>query len=259
MMKLHPKLFSGLAAFGIYFAILGLVFYYFGYHHDQKPTRFVTQNSHAIAVTLQAPGKAKKTPAKKKTLRAKPKPKSKPKPKPKKVRPTKPKPISAPERNKPKPKPKKVVKKPAKKVQAKSLFSHIKSTPKSKPKTKPKPRAEKATTNPSRKQAKASGKKSNEALKRQKARDKGIENRYLAGVQDKLYGWPTQSNFAGATFTIGLTIYPSGKFDYVVLTPSANAEFNRTIKQYLDRLKGVGFDPTPKGKRYQFKVEIVAK
>jgi len=257
MMKLQPKILSGLAAFGIYFAILGLVFYYFGYHHDQKPAHFVTKNSHAIAVTLQAPGKQKKTPAKKKT----PKSKSKPKPKPKKVHHTKPKPISAPEQNKPKPKPKpeKIVKKPAKKVQAKSLFSHIKSAPQVKPKTKPKPKPEKATTKPSHKQAKTSSKKSNDALKRQKARDKGIENRYLAGVQDKLYGWPTQSNFAGATFTIGLTIYPNGKFDYVVLTPSANAEFNRTIKQYLNQLKGVGFDPTPKGKQYQFKVEIVAK
>jgi len=251
MMKLHPKLLSGLAAFGVYFAILGLVFYYFGYHNKQKPTHFVAKNSQVIAVTLQAPGKANKAPTKKKA------PKSKPKPK--KIQHSKPKPISAPKssKTKPKPIPKKVIKKPIKKVQAKSLFSHIKSEPKRKNEKQAAKEKPKKTT--SHKQAKASNKKSNDALKRQKARDKGIENRYLAGVQDKLYGWPTQSNFAGATLTIGLTIYPNGKFDYVVLAPSANAEFNRTIKQYLNQLKGIGFDPTPKGKRYQFKVEIVAK
>jgi len=254
MMKFQAKLLSGLAAFGIYFAILGLVFYYFGYYHDQKATHFVSKNSHAIAVTLQAPGQQKKTPLKHQR-------KNQAKSKPKKVHHSKPKPISTPEKNKPrpKPKPKKRIKKPVKKIQAKSLFSHIKSAPSAKKDEQSTSKPEKVRRKPSHKKAKGSSKKNIDALKRQKARDKGIENRYLAGVQDKLYGWPTQSNFAGAKYTIGLTIYPSGKFDYVVLTPSSNAEFNRTIRQYLDQLKGIGFDPTPQGKKYQFKVEIVAK
>jgi hypothetical protein len=59
--------------------------------------------------------------------------------------------------------------------------------------------------------------------------------------------------------TIGLTIHPSGRFEYVILTPSSNPEFDRTIGQYLKQLMAVGFDPTPKGKSYEFKVDIVAK
>ena len=250
MMKLHPKYLSGLAAVGIYMGIIGLVFFYFGYRTEKKSTHFVAKNSNAIAVTLQAPKTIKKSQKKS----AKPKPK----PKPKKVKHTKPKPMVSkkPAKVKPtKPAKKKLVKKkPVKKIKAKSLFSNIKSKPKLKPKksktaNKPKPATKSGKTS----------KRSRDALKKQQARDKGIENRYLASVQERLYGWPAQSNFAGATFTIGLTIHPSGRFEYVVLQPSDNAEFNRTIEQYLKQLQGIGFDPTPKGKKYEFKVEIVAK
>ncbi len=250
MMKLHPKYLSGLAAVGIYVGIIGLIFFYFGYRSETKNTHFVAKNANAITVTLQAP-KRTKNPKKKST-------KSPSKPKPKKIKHAKPKPLVSRKPAKVKPtkpaKKKPITKKPVKKIQAKSLFSNIKSRPNSRPnktKTAHKPKA-----------AKKSGQTSKplrNALTKQPMQDKGVENRYLASVQERLYGWPAQSNFAGAVFTIGLTIHPNGRFEYVVLRPSDNPEFNRTIEQYLKQLREIGFDPTPRGKKYEFKVEIVAK
>jgi outer membrane biosynthesis protein TonB len=243
----HPKYLAGLIAVGGYIGIIGLVFFYFGYHSEKKSTHFVSENSNAIAVTLQAPRRTK-TQQKK---MAKPKAKSK------KVKRSKPKAIQTPKPTKVKPKSKPIKrKKPIKKIKAKSLFSDIKTAPKSK--TKP-PKKPTNTKSASAKKSKKTSKVSRDSLKRQQAKDKGIENRYLAGVQEKLYGWPSQSNFAGATITIGLTIHSSGRFKYVVLTPSSNPEFDRTIEHYLKQLMTIGFDPTPKGKSYEFKVDIVAK
>jgi hypothetical protein len=241
MMNLHPKYLSGLVAVVIYFGIIGLVFFYFGYRTEKRSTHFVAKNSNAIAVTLQTSKTIKKSQNKSAKF------------KPKKFKHTKLKPMISKRHVKPKPT-QSSKKKPVKKIKAKSLFSNIKSKPKHKPKnTKITNKAKRATKN-----GKAS-KLSRDALAKQQAKDKGIENRYLASVQDRLYGWPTQSNFAGATFTIGLTIHPSGRFEYVVLQPSDNTEFNRTIEQYLRQLQGIGFDPTPQRKTLEFKVEIVAK
>ena len=256
MMKLPPKLTSGLIAIGIYLGVLGLVFYYFGYHSRHTPTHYVAHNDKAIAVSLQT-SSAQPQP-KKATHPSKSKPKSKPKT-PSKPRHTKPKPIvtKKPENvaQKPKPKPKKT----PKKIKPKSLFSHVKTAQTSKPKSKKPPKKSAKPMPKTTKKSPDKSKVSREALRKQKEHDKGIENRYLAGVQDKLYGWPPQSNFAGARITIGLTIHPNGHFDYVVLTPSTNPDFDRTIRHYLAQLKTIGFDPTPKGKKYAFKVEIVAK
>ena len=249
MMKLHPKYFSGIVAVAVYFGIIGLVFFYFGYRHETRSTHFVTKNTHAIAVTLQAPTKAKSPAAK--TV----KPKTKPKPKTKKKHHSKPKPIQSPQKTHVKPVPRKTRKRPAKKIKAKKLFSQVKTTPKNTPKPKKNP-----SIKPRKTATKAkSSQSTRDSLKRQQERDKGIENRYLAGVQEKLYGWPTQTSFAGARVTIGLTIHPSGRFDYVVLQHSNNPDFDRTILQYLKQLQSMGFDPTPKGKKYAFKVDIVAK
>jgi hypothetical protein len=243
----HPKYLAGLIAVGGYIGIIGLVFFYFGYHSEKKSTHFVSENSNAIAVTLQAPRRTK-TQQKK---MAKPKAKSK------KVKRSKPKAIQTPKPTKVKPKSKPIKrKKPVKKIKAKSLFSDIKTAPKSKAKPKKEPMKTKPA---STKKSKKASKVSRDSLKRQQAKDKGIENRYLAGIEGKLKGWQGQSNFVGETYTIGLTIYPNGSFKYVVLASSSNPEYNRTIKRYLDQLMAIGFDPTPKGKSYEFKVDIVAK
>ena len=246
MMKHNPKFLSGLLAVGIYFGIIALVFYYFAYHSKQAPKHYVTQNAKSIAVSLSPPRQTKQARKTPRPARTKP-------PETKRSH-TRPKPIVTKKTVPIRPKPKR---KPTKKVKAKSLFAHVKTGQKSHPKSKPK--KAKSTPSSRHRAGKTTGKSSDQALKQQKARDKGIENRYLAGVQNKLYGWPTQSNFAGATFTIGLTIYPDGRFEYVVIQPSSNPEFNRTIRQYLAQLKSSGFGPTPHGKKYEFKVEIVAK
>jgi len=237
----HPKYLFGVIAVGIYVAVIALVFFYFGYHRDHKTTRFVAKNSEAITVTLQG-AKASSPPLRKSQ------------PKPRKTPHTRPKPVTT---NKPASRPKRSVKtKPAKKnppkrVKPKSLFSNVKTA-------KPTP---KRTAKPPRKTVKSSvtGKHARRSTPKEAPRDKGIEDRYLAGVQDRLYGWPAQPSFAGAVYTIGLTILPNGRFRYVVLQPSANPEFNRTIETYLKELQAEGFGPTPAGKKYEFKVEIVAK
>ena len=251
-MKLDSKLTSGLIAVGVYLGVLGLVFYYFGYHTSPPPKHYVTHSDKAIAVSLQTSNTHPKSP------KVTHKPKSKTSPKPKH---TKPKPMvtKKPEKVAPKPKPKPKPKKTPKKIKPKSLFSHVKTAQKPKPKPKATSKKPAKVTPQASQKSSDKTKISREALRKQKEHDKGIENRYLAGVQNKLYGWPPQSNFAGARITIGLTIHPDGHFDYVVLTPSANPDFDRTIRQYLTQLKSIGFDPTPKRKRYEFKVEIVAK
>jgi outer membrane biosynthesis protein TonB len=241
-MRLHSKYLSGIVAIGIYLFIIGLVFYYFGYHSSQKSKHFVTKNSNAISVSLAGAPSPKKPPQ----VHHKSKPKPKTKPKPKHI---KPKPIKS---KKPTKTIKKPAKKPAKRIKPKNLFSTVKTSPKTKPKSKkstntPKPQKSKGTTH---------GKSS---IKNNKKADKGIENKYLADVQNKLYGWPAQSNFAGAKMVIGLTIHPNGSFEYEVLQLSSNPEYNRVIQQYLKQLKPIGFGPTPSGKTYKFKVDIVAK
>ncbi len=244
-MRSSSKYISGIAAFGIYFLIVGLVFYYFGYHRNEKPKHYVEKNSKAISVSLAGAKKPKQ--AKQKNIKpiAKPKPKSKlkPAPIPKPKKPEKPKQIKSSKRAKPAEKP---AKKIAKKIKPKSLFSKVKTEPK-KIESAQKTKTDKGST------------KGTSSVKNNKKADKGIENKYLANVQDKLYGWPAQSNFAGAVIVIGLSIHPNGSFEYEILQPSGNPEFNRVIKQYLKRLSSTGFGNTPSGKSYKFKVDIKAK
>ncbi len=235
-MKLHPKYTSGLFAVTIYVVLIGLIFYYFAYRIEEKKTHFVAKNSHAIAVTLHAPGHKKTSHSSEK------------KHPPVQKKHTKPKPMQASKRSTPIKAAKKIIKKSPKKIKAKRLFSDIKPTRKPKKSTESSTR--KHTNKPQR---------SRRATKKKIRKDTGVEHRYLATVQNKLYGWPPQSNFAGATLTIGLTIYPNGRFEYVVLTPSQNPDFHRTILHYLKQLQSVGFAPTPTGKKYTFKVEIIAK
>ena len=243
-MKMDSKIFSGMLAVGIYFGIILLVFFYFGYRSQQPPKHYVTKNTKAIAVSLSASKPNTHTKKNSHVTQSKPLTKKRSHRRPRPIKDQKPAPVRPA-----------LKKKAPKKIKPKRLFAHVKTGTKSHPKPKKSPRTSPAKQNKNGK----TPRQLQELTSQQKARDKGIENRYLAGVQNKLYGWPSQSNFAGATFTIGLTIYPSGRFEYVVLKPSSNPEFNRTIRQYLSQLKSIGFDPTPHGKTYKFKVDIVAK
>lgn len=241
---MSSKFTSGIAAVSIYLLILGLVFYYFGYHSNEKSKHYVTKNSKAISVSLAGAKKPVKH------LKSSTKPKAKPKPKH-----TRPKPVKSKKPAKQITKPsKKPAKKPIKKIKAKDLFSSVKTSPKPKSKSKP----PKTVTSPKSTKPKGS-RQGKSSIKKGKKADKGVENRYLSNVQDKLYGWPSQPSFAGAKVVIGLIIHPNGSFEYEVLQPSSNPEYNRVITQYLKQLKNTGFGPTPEGKSYKFKVDIIAK
>ena len=244
---MHPKYGFGIVAVGIYALIIVLVFYYFGYHPTEKSTQYTVKKGDAITVDLRSSLSPKHS--------RKPNAKAKSKAPSKNRHRNRPKPIASPKPSKAKPT-RPVRKTPVKKpVRPKSLFAHVQP---SKPTKKPKNHPPKSAPERSKAHQRTPGAASH-SVKQPTVRQQGVENRYLAGVQERLYGWPTQPGFVGAKITIGLTILPNGRFTYEVLTPSSNPEFNRTITRYLDRLRRSGFDPTPGGRSYAFKVDIVAK
>jgi len=87
----------------------------------------------------------------------------------------------------------------------------------------------------------------------------GIVNRYFAKVQNKLRGWPAQSNFAGEKVSVELTIYSSGLFTYKILHRSINPQFNESLKNYLEQLKRIGFGAHSNPKPYKIIVDFIAK
>ena len=257
MMRWHPKYTNGIWAVALYLLVVVGIFYYFGYREHRPSVRYVAHDTGAIAVTLRSLGQ--QSSAQKRSSH----PAKKPSPKPHKTSHKKPKPIHRPRSKKPahpKPVPKKRAKKkatkprkkPAKPIDTRALFS---STVSQKSAKKSSNKSTKHRTGSSRKQAG----RPTAGSKTKRPGDRGIENRYLARVQDALYGWPTQSNFAGARIVLDLRIHPDGSFDYRVLRPSGNVEFDRTILRYLDRLKAQGFGPTPSGRPYHFETDILAK
>ncbi len=80
---MHPKYLAAVIAVGGYLGVVGLVFFYFGYHTKTKPPHYVAKRTNAIAVTLHSSLQTKTRPSKPK--KPKPTPKAKPhhtKPKP---------------------------------------------------------------------------------------------------------------------------------------------------------------------------------
>ena len=264
-----PKYFSGLLAFGIYFAIVGLLIFYFNTRDEKKSVRYVKKNENRIQVALSAPKKA-----------INPKPKVKPKPKPKpKVKP-KVKPKIKP-KSKPKPKPKKVIKKKVKKEKvvkkvvkkkdqnltkpkkkALDLFANVK-TPKKKNiikvsdkpiKTTPKNDLIKVTE-----KSVSASERISSSLKNQKSSDSGVENAYLAKVQSMLEGWPAQSEYAGEKVKVLLQIDPTGGVEFKLKRASNNENFNAGLVEYLEQLQTIGFGPHKGERTYQFEAEFIAK
>jgi protein TonB len=271
-MNKSPKIIWGMMAFGIYFLLLGLLFFYFNSKNEDKPKKFVKKNEKRIQVGL--------TNSKEKEV-------SKVKPKKNIVQKKKPKIISKPNTTKPKDTPKvikeklvnKIIKKKdlkTKKVKKKStkkenlkkpkktldLFSDIKTDENKldmnitdKPiKTTP----EKSLIKVTEKTLSASERVSS-SLKIQKEFKSGEENAYFAKVQSMLEDWPAQSDFAGEKATVILSIKPNGKFEFRIKSGSNINEFNEGLIAFLEQLQSIGFGPHNGEKTYEYEAEFIAK
>ena len=277
MIKKSSTFISGALAFGIYFALIALLLFYFNTRDEKKPVHFVKKSEERIRVSMSSPTQKKETKKEvKKAVKPKPEPKSKkvvkpkPEPKPKKIVKEKvvekkvvekkvlkekvvkkvnpPKKIEDVNRTKPK-----IVNKP------KDLFANISS--KKKPE---KPKQPIKATAPTTETKKAVPEKASatallfDSLKQQKSSDKGIENAYLALIEEKLKGWPAQSEYAGEKAKVWLKVEPNGRFQYKVVTASGNEAFNTGLMAYLEQLQKIGFGPHKGNRAYELDVEFVA-
>lgn len=272
MNKKSSTFISGVAAVGIYIFVLGLLLFYFNSREEQKSLHYVKKNEDRIRVTMAVPkNKAKtkkKQPTKKKiTPKKKPseKPKSKPKESVKKQKDRRKKVIKEKvvKKVKPKKKPKKVVKKaPPKKVnKPKDLFANVSSS------KKPKKNVKKNTSKPVKQKQdnliKVSEKVSaselvSSSLKIQKKSDRGIENAYFALIEEKLKGWPAQSDYAGEKAKVWIKVQPSGQFIFKVITASSNSDFNTGLVAYLKQLQRIGLGRHKAKRAYELNVEFIA-
>ncbi len=51
-----------------------------------------------------------------------------------------------------------------------------------------------------------------DSLKIQKNSDSGVENAYFAQIEEKLKGWPAQSEYAGEMAKVSIVVEPSRRF-----------------------------------------------
>ena len=267
MIKKSSTFISGLLAFGIYITVIGLLIFYFNSREEKKPVHYVKKNEERIRISMSTPKLQPKKESKKqpkKIVKAKPKPKPKPK-KTVKKKVVKKKVI----KEKVVKKPKKIKKtkdinttKPKKVNKPKDLFANISSSKKvEKPKTikvtktpvKPKKSDMiKVTDKPSASELVS------DALKIQKKSDSGIENAYLAKIEEKLKGWPAQSEYAGEKAKVWIKVEPSGAFKFKIITASGNEAFNSGLMAYLQQLQKIGFGQHKGNRAYELDVEFVA-
>ena len=237
-MKDEFRLISGVAAVGIYLCLVAVVLYYFNYRSSEKAVHYVKKNSHVMAVSLASGNQLKRKEKKQSSQK-------KVREKPKKIR-------NITSVNKRKQKSKKA-KNPPKKVKAKSLFSSVKTPADSRKKTNKK---EHKKINKGEK--KSASQKVADAMKRAEHRDKGIENKYFASVEEKLRGWPAQANYAGEQISVWLKVYPSGSFEFKIQKLSANSDFNEALIAYLKQLQEIGLGSHRNPKPYQIEVSFEA-
>jgi len=250
---------SGVIAVGIYFFVITLLLFYFNSRETQKSVHYVKKDEHRIRVSLGGPKAVvkKKTPVVKKEAVKKKKPKETVK----KQKDTRKKVIKEKVVKKVKPvkKPKKVVKKaPPKKVnKPKDLFASVstKKTPEKK-KVKKEPLKKKVNKEP---KPKSASELFSESLKEQKTSDSGIENAYLASIEEKLNGWPAQSDYAGEEIKVWLKIDTDGSFIFKLLSSSSNESFNSELMAYLEQLQILGFGPHKGDRAYTIDVKFIAK
>lgn len=272
MIKKSSTYISGALAFGIYFTLIGLLLFYFNTRDEKKPVHYVKKNEERIRVSMSTPKPAQPKVAKQEPKKVvKPTPKPKPIPKKevqkkvvqkkvveKKV--IKEKVVKKPQVVK---KPKDLnTTKPKKVNMPKDLFANITSQKKVE---KPKPVKVEATPPKPTKSAiaKVPDKPSasnlvSDSLKIQKSSDKGIENAYLAKIEEKLKGWPAQSDYVGEKAKVWIKVEPNGTFQFRLITASGNEAFNTGLKAYLEQLQKIGFGPHKGDRAYELDVEFVA-
>lgn len=250
---------SGVLAFGIYFALLITLLFYFNIREEKKPVHYVKKNEDRIRVSMSSPKsevkkqtkkvvkkEAKKKVIKKKILKEIPKKKVvKKEVVKKKVLKKKVIKEKVVKKVKP-PKKKKETKTTTKKVnKPKDLFANVSANKKPEKKRvyKPKVSASELFSN---------------SIKVQKPSDRGIENAYLAKVEEKLNGWPAQSEYAGEKAKVLLTIQTNGNFKFKVVTGSSNPDFNEGLIAYLKQLQKFGFGSHKGGRAYKIEVNFIA-
>ena len=96
------------------------------------------------------------------------------------------------------------------------------------------------------------------SIKVQKPSDRGVENAYFAKVEEKLKGWPAQSEYAGEKAKVWIKVEPSGAFKFKVITASGNEAFNSGLMAYLKQLQIIGFGKHKGNRAYELDVEFVA-
>jgi outer membrane biosynthesis protein TonB len=150
--------------------------------------------------------------------------------------------------------------KPKKVNKPKSLFANVSSN---KPKDPPKEKEKPAPSKPQMDIVKAKEKSSaaelvSSSLKNQKNRDRGVENAYLAKIEEKLKGWPAQSDYVGEKARVMIEVEPSGRFTFRVISASNIPEFNEGLNAYLKQLQLFGFGPHKGNRAYKLDVEFIA-
>ena len=257
MIKYFSTFISGIFAVGIYVMLVGLLIFYFNTREENKPKHFVKKNDERIRISMSTLSDQPKQQVKK-SVKKEVVPNKKPaqtkkvvkketvqKKKVVKKKVIKEKVVKKPQEIKKTD----TKKKPVKKVnKPKSLFDNIniKKQP-SKPK-QPKITPDKTS---------ASNMVTN-SQKKQKHADRGIENAYLARIEEKLKGWPAQSEYAGEKAKVWLKVNASGKFEFKVITASGNEDFNVGLVAYLKQLQIMGFGPHKNNRPYELNVEFIA-
>jgi len=252
---------SGVLAVGIYITFILLLIIYFNTRDVKKPIHYVKKNEDRIRISVATPKektkKQTKKPVKKKAVKKKPTPKKKivKKETVKKKKTVKKKVL----KEKIVKKPKKVKKqdinttRPKKVNKPKSLFDNVKT------KKQPSNRKNKKVVKQKVIKPKVSASELlNDSIKVQKPSDRGIENAYFARIEEKLKGWPAQSEYAGEMAKVWLKVKPSGKFEFKVITASGIEDFNIGLVAYLRQLQRIGFGPHKGDRAYELDVEFVA-
>jgi protein TonB len=259
MKQLTLRIVWGVVSVILYLLLIFSLFFYFNHRNHETKKHYVKKDEHRIQVAIAA---APKAPAvkKKKAVKPKPKPAPKKKQKEKKTQPHKKKVLKE-----------KITKKRIKKrdrnttrpkKRPKDLFSQVKAK-KTKPlirvtdkpiiRTPKKKLFEMVDAKPSKNY------RPDHSLKEQKQRDSGVEDAYLAHVQEMLEGWPAQSDFAGEKVKVHLKIDPTGHFEFIIKRRSQNPAFNRALTDYLKQLQAFGFGPHRGSRTYLFEAEFIAK